>query len=257
MSSSDSSVPESLRCDNIRKSFNGVLALRDVTLNLPGQGIIAIIGPNGAGKTTLINVLTGFMRPDSGSCRFRGLDLTKLRPYQIARLGLARTFQDVRIVAGMSVVENVMLACPQPHSDGLWGTLIGRQVCLDEQRTRQSAIETLAFVGLDRESSRMGGAISYGQQKLLTLACCLASGANALLLDEPVAGVHPQMSGQIISLLRELKHQGKLIVFIEHDIAAVRELADEVIVLDEGKVIARGQTADVLDRRDVVEAYLG
>jgi ABC-type branched-subunit amino acid transport system ATPase component len=103
----------------------------------------------------------------------------------------------------------------------------------------------------------MGGAISYGQQKLLTLACCLASGANALLLDEPVAGVHPQMSGQIISLLRELKHQGKLIVFIEHDIAAVRELADEVIVLDGGKVIAQGQTAEVLGRRDVVEAYLG
>ena len=124
MSSSDSTAPGSLRCDNIRKSFNGVLALRDVTLHLPGQGIIAIIGPNGAGKTTLINVLTGFVRPDSGSCRFGGLELTRLRPYQIARLGLARTFQDVRIVAGMSVVENVMLACPQPHSDGLWGPLL-------------------------------------------------------------------------------------------------------------------------------------
>ena len=257
MSSNDSGAPGPLRCDNIRKSFNGVVALRDVTFHLPGQGIIAIIGPNGAGKTTLINVLTGFVRPDSGSCRFGERELTRLWPHQIARLGVARTFQDVRIVAGMSAIENVMLACPQPRSEGLWGTLIGRQVRADEQRTRQSAVEALRFVGLDRESAQMGGTLSYGQQKLLTLACCLASQANTLLLDEPVAGVHPQMGGRIISLLRDLKQQGKLIVFIEHDIAAVRELADEVIVLDEGKVIARGQTSEVLDRRDVVEAYLG
>lgn len=248
---------ERFRCDGLSKSFDGVQALVDLHLVLSSEGIAAIIGPNGAGKTTLINVLTGFIRPDSGRVFFGERDITRLAPHKIARLGIARTFQDLRLILQVPALDNVMLARPNQRGERLFYALTRFGVKKEEARNREESMRLLRFVGLDEKADELAGELSYGQQKLLTLACCLATEARVLLLDEPVAGVHPEMAGRILDLLRQLRDHGKLIVFIEHDISAVRQVADVVIVMDEGRIIAQGEPADVLERKEILEAYLG
>jgi ABC-type branched-subunit amino acid transport system ATPase component len=246
-----------LRCETLRKAFDGVQALVDVSLKFPTTGVIAIIGPNGAGKTTLLNILTGFLEPDGGKCFVGAREITRLGPHHIARLGVSRTFQDLRLILQESVMENVMLARPNQRGETLVGALFRLGVAREERENHEVAMNLLRTVGLDEEANVLAGELSYGQQKLLTLACCLATEARVLLLDEPVAGVHPEMLARILGLLTQLKGQGKLIIFIEHDIAAVRRAADEVIVMDEGKVIAQGAPNDVLERPEIMEAYVG
>jgi ABC-type branched-subunit amino acid transport system ATPase component len=245
-----------LRCINLHKSFDGVRALDGVTLDFPAEGIAAIIGPNGAGKTTLLNVLTGFLRADSGKCCVGERETTRLPPHRIARLGVARTFQDLRLITQVSLLDNVMLARPHQRGEGFFSALFRLGVAAEEERNRAEAMRLLRFVGLEEKAEDLAGEISYGQQKLLSLACCLATDARILLLDEPVAGVHPDMRDHIIALLRNLSGAGKAIVFIEHDLAAVRQAADHVIVMDDGKVIAQGHTSEVLERPEILEAYL-
>jgi ABC-type branched-subunit amino acid transport system ATPase component len=248
---------QSLRCEGLRKSFDGVRALADVTLEFPSSGIVAIIGPNGAGKTTLINVLTGFLRADSGRSFLGARELTGLAPHKIARFGIGRTFQDLRLINLVSVLENVMLARPNQKGERLLPALFRFGVAIEEKRNHEEAMRLLRFVGLADKANELAGELSYGQQKLLTLACCLATEARILLLDEPVAGVHPEMVEKILVLLSELRGQGKLVVFIEHDIAAVRQVADQVMVMDEGRIIAQGEPAEVLERPEIIEAYVG
>lgn len=245
-----------LSCQSLRKSFDGVHALQDVRLDFPASGIVAIIGPNGAGKTTLINVLTGFLRPQSGRAFLGEHQLSNLPPHTIARLGIARTFQDLRLISQVSVIENVLLARPNQKGERLLPALLRNGVAAAEARNRAEAMRWLKFVGLADQADELAGELSYGQQKLLTLACCLATDARILLLDEPVAGVHPQMIEQILGLLRQLRDMGKLVVFIEHDLASVRQVADLVIVMDDGKVIAQGKPAEILDRPEIIEAYV-
>jgi len=247
----------SVRCEGITKTFDGVQALGGVSLDLPSSGIIAIIGPNGAGKTTLLNIVTGFLRPDAGRCFLGEREITRLSPHRIARLGIARTFQDLRLILQVSVLDNVMLARPNQRGERLLWSLLRFGVAAEEARNREEAMRLLRFVGLEEKAAELAGELSYGQQKLLTLACCLAMGARILLLDEPVAGVHPEMVAQILDLLRRLRDEGKLVVFIEHDISAVRQAADLVIVMDEGKIIAQGPPDVVLERPEIMEAYLG
>ena len=248
---------DTLRCDGLRKSFDGVCALADVRLQFRPSGITAIIGPNGAGKTTLINVLTGFLRPDEGRCFLGERETTRLAPHRISRLGVARTFQDLRLILQVSVLENALLARPNQRGEKLVRALLRLNVQTEETRNRGEVERLLGFVGLKDRASELAGELSYGQQKLLTLACCLATEARILLLDEPVAGVHPEMASRILDLLLQLRDQGKLVVFIEHDIAAVRQVADHIIVMDEGKIIAEGPPRDVLDRPEIMEVYFG
>jgi ABC-type branched-subunit amino acid transport system ATPase component len=245
-----------LRCEGLTKSFDGVHALVNVHLRFPISGIVAIIGPNGAGKTTLLHVLTGFLRPDAGRCFCGELQTTHLPPHRIARLGVARTFQDLRLILQVPVLENVLLARPAQRGERLWPALSRFGVAAEEERNREEAVQLLRFVGLEAKASDLAGELSYGQQKLLTLACCLATGAKILLLDEPVAGVHPEMVTPILELLCQLGTTGKRVVFIEHDLIAVRQIADLIIVMDEGKVIAQGPPHDVLERPEIMEAYL-
>jgi len=247
----------SLGCEGLSKSFDGTQALQDVRLEFPATGIVALIGPNGAGKTTLLNVLTGFLRPDAGRFFLGERELTGLAPHRIARLGIARTFQDLRLISQVPVLENVLLARPNQKGERLLPALLRFGVAQEESRNREQAMRWLRFVGLDQKASEAAGELSYGQQKLLTLACCLASEGRILLLDEPVAGVHPDMVSQILDLLRQLRDQGRLVVFIEHDIAAVRHVADLVIVMDEGRIIAQGRPGEVLERPEIMEAYVG
>lgn len=245
-----------LRCENLRKSFDGIHALDGVTMELPSSGITAIIGPNGAGKTTLINVLTGFLQPNDGRCFLGDRQITKMAPHKIAQLGVARTFQDLRLISLVSLLDNVMVARPNQRGERLWPALFRVGVAVEESANREEAMRWLKFVGLEEKASDPAGDLSYGQQKLLTLAVCLATEARLLLLDEPVAGVHPEMAEKIVGLLRHLRAGGKLVVFIEHDMAAVRQAADHVIVMDEGKVIAQGRPGEVLERPEILEAYL-
>lgn len=245
-----------LRCEALCKSFDGVCALADVSIEFPRASIVAIIGPNGAGKTTLLNTITGFLRPDSGRCCLGDRDITRLAPHRIACLGIARTFQDLRLVQKISVLDNVMLATPGQRGEKLLPALFGVRTRRDEGRVREEARRWLRFVGLESEASALAGEISYGQQKLLTLACCLAMRAPILFLDEPVAGVHPELATKILDLLSKLRDEDRLVVFIEHDLEAVRQIADRVIVMDEGRIIADGAPAEVLARPEIMEAYV-
>lgn len=247
---------ESFRCDGVSKSFDSIQAVSGVTLECPSSGITAIIGPNGAGKTTLLNVLTGFLRPNAGRCFLGERETTHLPPHQIARLGVARTFQDLRLISQVTALENVMLAHPNQRGERLVPALLRWGVWREEAANREQSMRLLRFVGLEAKATELAGELSYGEQKLLTLACCLATEAQVLLLDEPVSGVAPEMARQVLGFLRQLREQGKLIVFIEHDMEAVRQAADLVIVMDEGKVIAQGPAHDVLERPEIMEAYL-
>jgi len=247
---------ESLRCERLWKSYDGSRALSGVDIEFPTSGITAIIGPNGAGKTTLINVLTGFVRPDVGCCFLGRRKITPMAPHRIARLGVARTFQDLRLIHKIAALDNVMLARPNQRGERLFFALSRFGVRAEEGRNREEAMRLLKFVGLEKKALDLAGELSYGEQKLLTLASCLATEAGILLLDEPLSGVHPEMALRILDLLGKLRDAGKVIVFIEHDISAVRKIADVVIVMDEGKVIAQGSPGEVLERPEIMEAYL-
>lgn len=246
----------SLRCEHLSKSFDGTCALSDLTLEFPASGIVAIIGPNGAGKTTLLNVLTGFLRPEGGQFFLGERELNRLPAHKIARLGIARTFQDLRLVSQVSALENVLLARPNQKGERLLPALFRNGVAAEEKQNREAAMHWLEFVGLANDAKQSAGELSYGQQKLLTLACCLATDAKILLLDEPVAGVHPDMVSKILNLLVQLRDAGRQIIFIEHDIASVRQVADLVIVMDQGRVIAQGKPAEVLEKSEIIEAYV-
>jgi ABC-type branched-subunit amino acid transport system ATPase component len=245
-----------LHCEGLSKSFDGIHAIENIHLQFPASGIVAIIGPNGAGKTTLLHVLTGFLRPDAGRFFFGDHEITHLPPYRIARLGIARTFQDLRLIQQVPVLENILLARPDQRGEHLMYALLRFSVAEENSLNREEALQLLRFVGIEEKASELAGELSCGQQKLLSLACCLATRARVLLLDEPVAGVHPEMVTQILELLCQLRTIGKLVVFIEHDLIVVRQVADLVIVMDEGHIIAQGSPHEVLERPEIMEAYL-
>lgn len=247
----------SFRCENLFKSFEGIHAIDGITLEFPDSCIIGIIGPNGAGKTTLINVLTGFLRPNAGRCFLRKRETTHLPPHRIVQLGVARTFQDLRLITQVTVIDNVLLARPKQRGERLLPALLHFGFRKEEARNREEAMRLLQFVGLEDKAHELVSELSYGQQKLLTLACCLASEAQILLLDEPVAGVAPERAALILELLKKLRASGMSIVFIEHAIEAVRLIADIVVVMDEGRIIAQGPTHEVLQRAEIMEVYLG
>lgn len=246
-----------IHCKNLDKRFGGVIALDDVTVRFPSQGIVAIIGPNGAGKTTLINIITGYIDLDGGQYFLGADDITGLAPHRVAQLGVGRTFQDLRLIELISVLDNVLLAHPAQAGEKLFNAVTRIGVRSEERTNTESAMNLLDFVGLANQATDLAGSLSYGQQKLLTLACCLATGASILMLDEPVAGVHPDVVERILAMLEQLKANGKLVIFIEHDIAAVRAIADIVVVLDQGKVIAQGAPDVILRQPEIMEAYVG
>lgn len=243
---------------NLRKVFDGTVAVDNISFAIEEKAITAIIGPNGAGKTTLFNLITGFLEPDRGEIYLRSKCLSGTAPYKITRLGVARTFQDLRLVRQLSVRENLQLAFPNQHGESFWNALFFPSVAQAERVTHvlSGAEDILWFVGLKSLALEQAGNLSYGQQKLLSLACCLATESEIVLLDEPVSGVHPDMAAQIVDKLVKLKDQGKTIVFIEHDIEAVRKVAEHVLVMDHGKIIASGPKDEVLSKAEIVEAYL-
>jgi branched-chain amino acid transport system ATP-binding protein len=240
----------------LSKSFNGINAVNEFSLSVKKGKIYSLIGPNGAGKTTVFNIINGFITPDEGQIFFNGQKLNGLSPYEIANRGIARTFQDLRLLHEFTVLENVLLAFPNQVGERFWGGLWGMDR-KEESINRRKAMAILEFVGLPDKANDRAENLSYGQQKLLTIACALAMEAQLLLLDEPVAGIHPSMVEKILLLIKDLQDQGKTIFLIEHDLEVVMQISDWVVVMDEGKKIAEGGPSIIKGNPTVIEAYIG
>ena len=243
--------------DGLRKSFDGVEALAGVSCGVDEGEIVGLIGPNGAGKTTLFNVATGFLQPDGGRVLFRSGNLCGLPAYLIARRGVARTFQDLRLIRQLSVLENVLLAFPNQPGERLKNVFFRRKYCAArEDAIRDQAVDLLNRVGLAKKARHVADTLSYGQQKLLSLVCCMATGAELLLLDEPVAGVAPAMIEEIMTQIRSLPGEGKSVILIEHNLDVVMQLCDRVVFMDAGQKVSEGTPLEVRNDPRVIEAYI-
>jgi len=249
-----------LEADAITKQFGGLTAVSDVSFAVPRRGIVSIIGPNGAGKTTFFNILTGLYRPTLGRVRFDGKDITAGRPDKIMALGVARTFQNIRLFGTMSAVENVMVGQHARMKAGLFGSILRTPgVRKEESRVREKAAETLEYVGLPRKvHDLLAINLAYGDQRRVEIARALASDPSLLLLDEPTAGMNPQESETLTQFMRRLRDERDLsILLIEHDMKVVMGVSEQITVLDHGEKIAEGDPESVRANPQVIEAYLG
>ncbi len=242
---------------NLNKHFDGVRALDGFSCVLDEGEILGVIGPNGAGKTTLFNVLTGFIPPDNGRVLLQGNDLTRLPAHKRAQLGIARTFQNLRLIRRLSVLENVLLFFKDQPGERLSNLFLRRGMCrAQETQNREKALSLLQQIGLERKAHDPADALSYGQQKLLSIVCCLAADARVLLLDEPVAGIAPEMIEKILGVIQDLPKQGKSVMLIEHNLDAVMQVCHRVIFMDAGAKVSEGTPQEVRDDPRVIEAYI-
>jgi len=247
-----------LQVQNLAKTFDGLKAVDDVSFDIQQGSITALIGPNGSGKTTVFNLVTGFVRPDHGEVFLKGNRITRSEPHKIARMGIGRTFQTIRLFPQVSVLENVLLALSDHKSESLWAAVARTKAMLNEEESnREKAIEFLRLVGLEEQKNRPAGNLSHGQRNRLELARVLATGAELLLLDEPTAGLFPQAIMEALKVIKEVRDRGKTVLFIAHDMKVVMGIAEQIIVLNHGKKIAEGTPEQIQKNDAVVEAYLG
>jgi ABC-type branched-subunit amino acid transport system ATPase component len=241
----------------LSKQFDGVVALNEFSCTSRPCEILGLIGPNGAGKTTLFNVITGLLAPDKGKAEFKGQALVGLSVHRIANLGIARTFQNLRLIRRITVLENVLLCFKNQPGERLFNVFFRPGLCKrHEAANREKAMELLSSTGLVEKANDLADNLSYGQQKLLSIVCCLAADAELLLLDEPVAGIAPEMTERILAIIADLPKQGKSAIVIEHDIDALRSIAHRMIFMDVGRKICEGTPEEVLNDPRVIEAYL-
>jgi ABC-type branched-subunit amino acid transport system ATPase component len=246
-----------LTTKNLTKHFDGTYAVNKLSINFEAGKISGIIGPNGSGKSTLINTLTGMIPMDSGEIVVAGSErLTRMKAYEVPIYGMTRTFQDVRLFEQMPVIDNILVVLTERS---VWKSLFERHNAFHLEK----AEEVLKKVGLWEKRNELAKNLSYGQRKLLEIARVLAmihcgvGDINIIFLDEPFAGLFPEMIKIVTGVIKELRDQGKAVILVEHNMDLIRELSDHIYVLDSGELLAEGKPAEVLARKDVIEAYLG
>ncbi len=248
-----------LEMRHVTKRFGGLVAVRDVTINVEPRSIHSIIGPNGAGKTTLFNCITGFYRADEGEIIFDGEPIHFLPPDEIARMGIARTYQNIRLFANLTALENVLVGMHAHLKSWLIEPILGlRSYREEEARAREEAMRLLDFVDLKNKAFFLAKNLPYGEQRRLEIARALALKPKVLLLDEPTAGMNPRETEETMALIRRLRDElGITIVLIEHDMKVVMNISDIISVLDYGEKIAEGSPLEIRTNPRVIEAYLG
>lgn len=245
-----------LMVDSVERAFGGVQAVDVAHLEVERKTITSLIGPNGAGKTTLFNVLTGFDKPDGGEWHLNGGPLVGIPSFRVARQGMVRTFQLTRSLARLTVGENMLVGAKDQHGETFVGSLFGRW----REKERQNEIRAAALLerfGLDHMRDEFAGSLSGGQLKLLEMARALMVEPELIMLDEPMAGVNPALTQSLLEHIKELRGEGRTVIFIEHDMDVVQEISDWVVVMSQGEIIAEGPPAHIAANPVVIDAYLG
>jgi branched-chain amino acid transport system ATP-binding protein len=253
-------APAIMQVRDVVKQFGGLTAVSGVSLEVPDRSIVSVIGPNGAGKTTLFNMLTGLYKPTSGQIILGDRNIARMRPDKITKLGVSRTFQNIRLFGAMTATENVMIGRHPQMRSGLFGSIFRPpHVRREERETEERARELIEYVGISKAAAdRYAGELSYGDQRRVEIARALASEPKLLLLDEPTAGMNPQESETLKDFMQKMRADlGLTILLIEHDMKVVMGVSEQITVMDHGEKIAEGEPAEVRANQRVIEAYLG